>query len=162
MDRSLAALVTCHRETEVQSALTWFVVVAVLITRSAASAESPELVKEDLTDQSGRIMSMELNGRFSTLYEPSGIVALSDGRSLVVENEPEGTAHDQKQQFCVVSSQLWRLSVNGREPAVRSEIGEQMEMLDSTEGLASIDPGQSLGSGVLFVRDNSNEKKVKK
>lgn len=57
------------------------------------------------------------------------------------------------------SYKLWRLSADGHGPAERVDIGEQEDMLDSVEGLAPMVLDPSLGSGVLFVRDNGNAKK---
>ena len=78
------------------------------------------------------------------------------------------TYDDQTDQLLLVSRRedhkddsykLWRLSADGQGPAVRIDIGDQDDMLESVEGLAPITPGSSLGSGVLFVRDNGNAKK---
>ncbi len=78
------------------------------------------------------------------------------------------TYDDQTDQLLLVSRRenhkddsykLWRLSADGQEPAVRIEVGDQEAMLDSVEGLIPIALGPSLGSGVLFVRDNGNAKK---
>ncbi len=78
------------------------------------------------------------------------------------------TYDEQTDQFLLISRRedhkddsykLWRLSADGQEPAVRIEVGDYEDMLDSVEGLAPIVLDPSLGSGVLFVRDNGNAKK---
>ena len=78
------------------------------------------------------------------------------------------TYDDQTDQLLLVSRRedhkddsykLWRLSADGRGPAVRIDIGDQEDMLDSVDGLASFTVDSSLGSGVLFVRDNGNTMK---
>ena len=53
------------------------------------AAASATALKADNMDSHDDSMSLTADGRFSTLYEPSGVVPLPDGRFLIVEDEPE-------------------------------------------------------------------------
>lgn len=88
MDKSLAAIVGGCRKAEILSVLAVLAVV-ILSTGSVARANSVEPDQEDVSDSPGSHASINSTGRFSTLYEPSGIAPLSEGRFLVVEDEPD-------------------------------------------------------------------------
>lgn len=88
MDKSLAARMKACRITVLRFVLASFVV-STVVTGSVDRAFPLDLDKNDVSEPPGRHLSVDMNGRFSTLYEPSGIAPLSGGRFLVVEDEPE-------------------------------------------------------------------------
>ncbi len=61
-------------------------IAGLLATAGATAVQAENKTSMDSPDDS---ISMTADGRFSSLYEPSGVVPLPDGRFLIVEDEPE-------------------------------------------------------------------------
>lgn len=86
MDKSPASRMNIGNRRGIHPTLRVMLLAGLLVTACATAVQAEYKASMDSPDDS---MSLTADGRFSTLYEPSGVVPLPDGRFLIVEDEPE-------------------------------------------------------------------------
>ncbi|ASJ71896.1 DUF3616 domain-containing protein [Granulosicoccus antarcticus] len=88
MDKSLTTPVNHSRKPEPRTVPAFILAIIMVSAGSTGRASTPQIDQEKLIDPSTNNLSMKLDGSFTTLYEPSGIAPLPNGRFLIVEDEP--------------------------------------------------------------------------